>query len=34
MQGIIEIYEIIVSRKFGVIPYYSYIDKITVYDES
>ena len=34
MQGITEIYEIIVSQKFIAIWYYSYIDKITVYDES
>ena len=34
MQDIIEIHEIIVSWKFGVIPYYSYIGNITVYDES
>ena len=34
MQGITEIYEIIVSQKFRAIWYYSYIGKITVYDES
>ena len=34
MQGITEIYEIIVSQKFRAIWYYSYIDSITVYDES
>ena len=28
MQDIIKIHEIIVSRKFGVIRYYSYIDKL------